>query len=137
MFLLIVFLIFTGALAVAGYYAWSVPRQHAEDLLATRLRELRVSGGGQSHGASDLVRQERRGQLAGLGDFVSWLGVLRRLQEFIDQANLKYRAAEVFALCVILALVAYALLWLVGLNLLILRIGFALALSAVPVIYIL
>src|SRR5258708_18177426 len=116
MFLLIVFLIFTGALAAAGYYAWSVPRQHAEDLLAARLRELRVSGGGQSRGASDLVRQERRGQLAGLGDFVSWLGVLRRLQESIDQANLKYRAAEVVALCVILGLVSYFLLWLLGVS---------------------
>src|SRR5262245_50531002 len=104
MFLVIVFLIFTGAMAAAGYYVWSVPRQEAQDLLAARLRELRVAGGGQSRAAGDLVRQERRGQLAGVGDFVSWLGVLRRLQDAIDQADLKYRAAEVFALCVILGL---------------------------------
>jgi tight adherence protein B len=137
MFLFIVFLIFTGALAAAGYYAWSIPRQHAEDMLAARLRELRVAGGGQSRTSGDLVRQERRGQLAGLGDFVSWLGVLRRLQDSIDQADLKYRAAEVFALCVILGLVSYVLLWLTGVNILVLRAGFALALAAVPVIYVL
>jgi tight adherence protein B len=137
MFLFIVFLIFTGALAVAGYYAWSIPRQQEQDLLAGRLRELRVAGGGQARGASDLVRQERRGQLAGLGDFVSWLGVMRRLQDSIDQANLKYRAAEVVALCVIVALVSYFMLWLVGVNILVLRFGLALAFGALPVVWVL
>jgi len=137
MFLLIVFLIFTGALAAAGYYAWSIPRQHAQDVLADRLRELRVTGGGQLRTSGDLVRQERRGQLAGLGDFVSWLGVLRRLQDCIDQADRKYRAAEVFALCLILALGSYFLLWLMGVSILVLRAGLALGIGAAPVIYIL
>ena len=137
MFLFIVFLIFTGALAGAGYFVWSVPQQHQEDLLAARLRELRLAGGGQARGASDLVIKERRGSLAPLGDFVSWIGVLRRLQDFIDQANLKYRAAEVFALCVILAIVGYVFFWLAGVSLLILRFGFAAAIGALPVVYIL
>jgi len=60
LFLLIVFLIFTGALAAAGYYAWSVPRQQAQDVLADRLRELRVTGGGQMRTADDLVRCAER-----------------------------------------------------------------------------
>ena len=44
MFLLVAFLIFSGALAAAGYYVWSVPRQQENDVLTTRLRELRVPG---------------------------------------------------------------------------------------------
>src|ERR1051325_3847619 len=100
MFLLIAFLIFTAALAAAAYYTISVPQQKANDVLSARLRELRVAGGARARVSADLVRREERGQLAFLGDFVSWLGALRRLQDHIDQANLKYRAAEVAALCV-------------------------------------
>ena len=137
MFLFVVFLIFTGALAAAGYYVWSVPQQQAEDVLAGRLRELRVSGGARARTAGDLVRSERRGRFAFLGEFISWVGGLRRLQEYIEQANLKYRATEVFALCVSIAVgVSFVLGW-VGLTLLILRIGFALALGSFPLLYIL
>jgi tight adherence protein B len=118
-FLFLSFLIFTGALGAAAYYVWYVPREAAQELLASRLRELRVSGGARIRTATDLVRREQRGKLAFLGDFVSWLGVLRRLQLYIDQANLKYRAPEVFSLC-----------------LLILRIGLALGLGVLPVVYI-
>jgi tight adherence protein B len=137
MFLLLAFLIFTGALAAAGYYVWSVPQQQAHDVLAGRLRELRVSGGARSRAASDLVRHEQRGRLAALGDFVSWIGVLRRLQELIEQANLKYRAAEVFALCVLIAASVYFALGLTGMGLIVLRLSLALALGALPVVYVL
>src|SRR6266404_8439754 len=124
MFLFIAFLIFTGALMAAGYYTWSVPQQQAQDVLSSRLRELRVSGGGgRSRTSHDLVRREQRGALAFLGDFVAWVGVLRRLQAYIEQANLKYRATDVFALCVIIAAVAFVLLGVVGLGLMVLRIG--------------
>ena len=136
MFFLIAFLIFTGAFAAAGYYAWSIPQQHAQEILATRLRELRVSIGMRTRAPSDLVRHEQRGHLATLGDFVAWIGLLRRLQLYIDQANLKYRAAEVFALCVMIAVGVYFVLGVMGLSLLVLRIGLALALGAVPVVYI-
>src|SRR5208282_2889396 len=136
MFLFISFLIFTGALGAAAYYVWYVPREQAQELLASRLRELRVSGGARIRAATDLVRREQRGSLAFLGDFVSWVGVLRRLQLYIDQANLKYRAAEVFALCVIIAVVVYIVLGFAGLSLLLLRIGIALGLGVLPVVYI-
>src|SRR5271168_5573526 len=136
MFLFLTFLIFTGALGAAAWYVWHVPNEAAQDLLATRLRELRVSGGARIRAATDLVRREQRGSLAFLGDFVSWLGVLRRLQLYIDQANLKYRAAEVFALCVIIAVVVYVILGFLGLSLLILRFGIAIGLGVLPVIYI-
>ncbi len=137
MFLFLAFLIFTGALAAAGYYVWGIPQQHEQDVLSGRLRELRLSGGARPHAASDLVRTERHGRFAFLGEFVAWVGGLRRLQEYIDQANLKYRATEVFALCVIIAVVVYLVLGQVGVSLLVLRAGFALALGSFPLIYIL
>lgn len=136
MFLFLSFLIFTGALGAAAYYVWHIPNEQAQEMLASRLRELRVSGGARIRAATDLVRREQRGSLAFLGDFVSWLGVLRRLQLYIDQANLKYRAAEVFALCLIIAVVVYIILGFVGLSLLILRLGLALGLGVLPVVYI-
>ena len=137
MFFFIALLLFTGALAAAGYYAWSVPQQQAQEILATRLRELRMSSGVRTRTSSDLVRREQRGRLAALGDFVAWIGMLRRLQLYIEQANLKYRATEVFALCVMIAVGVYFTLGLMGLSLLLLRIGLALVLGAAPVIYIL
>jgi len=135
-FVLIVFLIFTGALAAAGYYVWSVPQQEAHELLVSRLRELRLSGGARSRAASDLVRRERRGRLAPLGDFVAWIGMLRRLQEYIDQANLKYRAANVFALSIVIAAAVFFVSGLGGFNLMLLRTGLSLAVGALPVVYV-
>ncbi len=136
MFLFIAFLIFTGALVGAGYYVWSVPQQEQQQILAGRLRELRLSSGGRTRTPSDLVRQEQRGRLASLGDFVAWIGLLRRMQDYIDQANLKYRATEVCALCVIVTVVIYFALGFIGLNFLLLRIAFAVVLGAAPVFYI-
>ena len=136
MFLLLTFLIFTGALGAAAYYVWSVPQQHAQELLAHRLRELRLAGGVRSRGATDLVRHEHRGRLAPLGKLVASAGGLRQLQEFIDQANLRYRASDVLALSILIAVASYLLLGFLGLTLLILRIGFALGLGAIPVAYI-
>ena len=66
--------------------------------LAGRLRELRAESraSGASRAAGPVDPASSRGSFAFLGDFVSWLGVLRRLQTYIEQANLKYRAADVF-----------------------------------------
>ena len=80
MFLFVAFLIFTGALAAAGYYVWTIPQEQAQDILSSRLRELRLSGGTRVRAASDLVRSERRGRFAFLGEFISWVGGPRRLQ---------------------------------------------------------
>lgn len=135
-FLLVAFLIFSAAFAIAAHYAWTVPQQKSQEILSGRLRDLRLSGGGRSRTSSDLVRRERRGVLAPLGDFVAWIGVLRRLQDYIDQANLKYRAAEVAALCVVIALASYIVLVFAGVSLFILRFGIAFALASVPLIYI-
>jgi len=101
-FAVVAFLIFSVAMFVAGYYIWTVPEQAAQDALGGRLRELRASMRSRSKSAPDLLRREHRGQFAFIGDLVNWLGVLRRLQTLIEQANLKYRAADVFGLSLIL-----------------------------------
>jgi tight adherence protein B len=136
MFFFIAFLIFTGALFAAAYYVFVIPQRQTAELVTTRLRELRARAGARSkHGATDLVRREQRGSLAFLGDFMSWLGILRRLQQYIDQANLKYRAADVFILCIIITVAFYVVFALVGVVFTI-RILLALLLGALPVLYI-
>jgi tight adherence protein B len=134
MFLLVAFLIFSGALAGAGYYVWSVPRQQENDVLTTRLRELRVPGSRSKSGG--LRRSEQRSTFAPLTDFFAWVGLLRRMQTYIDQANLKYRAPEVFGLSVIVFVLSFLLFGLFGMSLIILRIGLALLLAAIPTMYI-
>jgi tight adherence protein B len=136
MFPLVALLIFSVAMAGAAYYVWNVPRQHAQETLTNRLRELRLAGSARPQAGGELVRTEKRGQLASLGDFVAWIGLLRRLQEYIDQANLKYRAAEVFALSVVAAAAVYLLLGLAGMSILILRAGLSLLVGILPVFYI-
>src|SRR5512139_175256 len=109
MFLFVTFLIFTAALLAAGYYVWQVPHQEATQALSTRMRELRARTSPRTRSAPDLLRREKRGSLAFLGDFVAWIGLLRRLQEYIEQANLQYRAADVFGLCLVIAGAMYLL----------------------------
>ena len=101
MFLILAFLIFSVAMFAAGYYVWTVPQQQAQHVLSGRLRELR-SQTRRAKSAPELLRREHRGSFAVLGDLVQWIGVLRRLQDMIEQANLKYRAADVFGLSVLL-----------------------------------
>jgi tight adherence protein B len=134
MFLLVAFLIFSGALAGAGYYVWSVPRQQENELLTTRLRELRVPGSRRAAGG--LRRTQQASAFAPLTDFFAWIGLVSRLQRYIDQANLKYRAPEVFGLSLIIFVLSFLLFGLFGMSLLILRIGLALILAAIPTMYI-
>jgi tight adherence protein B len=136
MFLFIVFLIFTGALFWAAYFVFIVPQRQMSDLVTARLRELRAHSGVRSKsGAPDLLRREQRGSLAFLGDFVAWLGVLRRLQAYIEQANLKYRAADVFSVSIIIAIVTYFFFGLFGMMFSI-RAVLALAFGSCPILYI-
>ena len=136
-FTLIAFAIFATALGVAGYLVWTVPQREHRQHLMGRLREVRAHLGTRSRLAPDLVKQERRGSLAFLGDFIAWLGVLRRLQEYIRQANLTYRAADVMAVCILIAVAAWFLWGLIGLSLFLLRVLLTLALAALPLLYIL
>jgi tight adherence protein B len=135
-FFLITGVLFSVALYAAGYYVWSIPEQEASERLGTRLRELRAHMRSRSQKPSELLRREHRGQFAFLGDLVTWVGILRRLQELIEQANLKYRAADVFGLSVALAVCCFLLTTLFGMMFF-LRILFAVILGFAPVVYIL
>jgi tight adherence protein B len=137
MFFVASFLIFSVALFAAGYYVWSVPQQEAEQVLGGRLRELRANMRSRSKGASELVRREHRGSFAFLGDLVTWVGILRRLQETIEQANLKYRAADVFGLSVLVAAAGFVVFGVaVGWDLLLVQLVVTAALGMAPVFYI-
>ena len=136
MFLFAAFLIFTAALLAAGYYVFQVPHQEATQALTARMRELRARTNPRTRSAPDLLRREKRGSLAFLGDFVAWIGLLRRLQQYIEQANLAYRAADVFGLCLVIAGAAYFVSGLFGLSMIILRVLLALGIGALPVAYI-
>jgi tight adherence protein B len=137
-FLLVAILIFSAALLAAGYSVWTVPQHHAGRVLGTRLNEVRAHTGARSRsGQSDLVRREQKGSFAFLSDFVAWIGVLRRLQEYIDQANLRHRAVDVFTVSVLIAAGSYGLFGLFGLKLLFLRLLLAVGLGSIPVLYIL
>ncbi len=136
MFTFVAFLIFSGALLAAGWYVWQVPHQEATQALTARMRELRVRTNPRARTAPDLLRREKRGSLAFLGDFVAWIGLLRRLQTYIEQANLGYRAADVFSLCLLIAGIAYLIQGLLGLEMLLLRILLSLGAGTLPIAFI-
>jgi tight adherence protein B len=133
---LVPFTLFTIALLVAGYYVWSVPEQQSGEALAARLRELRSQTRGGAKAPSDLIKREQRGSFAILGDFVSWLGVMRRLQTYIVQANLKYRAADVVGISLALVIVSFLFFGLIGMSLYLLRLLLALLIGLIPISYI-
>lgn len=130
----ITFLIFSGALLGAAYYVWVIPANDAQEVLVRRMRELRArsSGPRRQQQGTDLIRREHRGAFAAVGDFFQWVGILRRLQEIIDQANLAYRAADVFALSIGIGLVIYLIFGLFGLSNFFLRIIFAGVVAMIP-----
>ena len=135
-FFLITGVLFSIALYAAGYYVWSIPEQEASERLGSRLRELRAHMRSRSQKPRSCCAASIAGQFAFLGDMVTWVGVLRRLQTVIEQANLKYRAADVFGLSVALAVCCLAVETLFGMMFF-LRILFAVILGFMPVVYIL
>jgi tight adherence protein B len=137
MFLILAFLIFSGALLAVGYYVWTLPEQQASQLLSGRLRDLRTQTRSRQSTSTELVRREERARFAIMTDFVAWLGMLRRVQEYIDQADLKYKAANVLALTVFLLVMTFLSLGALGLRLLIMRVLFSIAVAAAPLVYIL
>src|SRR5712692_5575230 len=136
-FFLTTLVLFSAVLYGVGYYLWSVPQQHAAQDLGGRLRELRAHMRTRSARAPELLRREHRGNFAFLGDLVTWVGVLRRLQETIQQADLKYRAADVFGLSLALGVSTFLLLTLIGGGFIFLRILIALVVGFVPIAYVL
>ncbi|MBC8168054.1 MAG: type II secretion system F family protein [Bryobacteraceae bacterium] len=136
MYLFIAFLVFSCALFTAAWYAFTVPRNEHNRALAGRLRELRARGGTRSRSSQDLFRREERGSLAAVGDFIEWVGVIRRLQLTINQADLRYRAPEVASFCVILFVATYVILGLF-IPVLMVKLVAAVVVAAIPILYIL
>lgn len=135
---LISFLIFSGTLFAAAYYVWVIPANSSAEILQQRMRELRArTGPRRAGGAADLIRHEERGTFAAIGDFLTWVGPLRRLQEIIDQANLSYRSTDVFVVSVGIALVVYVLLGLAGMHAIGLRLGIGALFGSIPTMYVL
>jgi len=133
---LVAFLAFAGALLVAGYVVWSLPQQRAAQMLAMRLRETRAHSGTRVRGGADLMLRERPRGLAAAGRLLSWLGGLERLQEYINQADLKYRAGEIVLLSLAIAGVSFALLGVLGTRLWLLRLLLSAGLGSLPVVYV-
>lgn len=133
MFFFVSFLIFSGALLGVAYYVWSVPRNQAALELDARLRAVRSTArSSSSRGASDLVTRERRGSFAALGDFVSWIGVVDRLQVLIRQANLSWRAADIVAISIGIGVLTYLVLSLF-IPIVLLRLLLAVLSGATPI----
>ena len=135
-FFFVVAALFSAASLVARHYIWTVPEQQAARALGHRMRELRAHGLGRTRTSPELLRREQRGTFAFLGDLVTWVGVLRRLQESIDQANLRYRAADVAGVSLLMAAAVFGSLALAGAGNWIIRLILAFIVGIVPLIYI-
>lgn len=136
LFGIISFLLFAGALYGVAHYVWVVPQQQAARALEIRLRGVRsTSRANKERGATDLVRRQSRGSFALLGDLFEKLAILGRLQAFINQANLAYRAADVVGICLAIAVLACLTLMLF-VPIAALRIVIALLFGSVPLAYI-
>jgi len=135
MFILIAFLIFSAALFGAAYYAWVVPQRVDTQHLVTRLREVRAKSGVQRvRTGTDLLNAAEGTNF--IGQFFNWLGLLRRLQQMIDQADLKYKAPNVIVTCVLIGIVVYLLTMLIGIPIVLVNVVIALCFAYVPVLFI-
>lgn len=136
MFVLAAFLVFSVAMFGVAWYVWVIPQQESARLLDARLRGVRTtSRSGREKGSGDLMRRERRGTFAFLGDFVEWVGVVRLLQARITQGNLSYRAADVVGISIAIAVLAYLVLSFIP-GVFLLRLFLALGAGSIPIAYI-
>ncbi len=132
-FFLVAFLLFAAALLAAGYYVVGVPEKAAAGTLRERLREVRaLAAGGEGRSTrADLFRREERGSFAWLGELISWGSTLAKLQKTINQANMKYRAADVAGITMLLFVGAFLLFGLF-IPILVLRFLFAALFALIP-----
>ncbi len=135
MFLFVAFLIFSGALFGAAWYAFVVPQRAENQALIGRLREIRSRSGVQrNRGGADLLQQQEG--LNTIGRFFAWLGLQRRLQKMITQADLTYKAGNVLAVCLVLALLSYLMLSAVGIPIALVNLTIALLIGYMPIAFI-
>jgi tight adherence protein B len=135
MFLFVAFLIFSAALFGAAYYAFVTPQRAENQALIGRLREIRArSGTPRIRGGGDLLQQQEG--LNTVGRFFAWIGLQRRLQKIITQADLIYKAGNVLALCVVFALVTYFFCGLIGIPIILVNLVIALLIGYLPIAFI-
>ena len=135
MFLFVAFLIFSAALFGAAYYAFVTPQRAENQALIGRLRELRSrTGTPRVRGGGDLLQQQEGLNI--VGRFFNWIGLQRRLQLLIAQADLEYKAGNVLFLCVALAVVTYFFSGLIGIPIVAVNIVFAILIGYLPVAWI-
>ncbi|MFN0106446.1 MAG: type II secretion system F family protein [Bryobacteraceae bacterium] len=137
LFFLAAFVLFAGAFFAAGYFVFAVPEKAAAGTLQQRLRDLRAqaAGGERRSTRADLFRREERGSFAWLGELISWGGALGRLQTIVNQADMKYRAADVAGVTVFLFAGAFLLFGLF-IPILLLRTLFAAMFAFIPLLVI-
>ena len=124
------------AFYAAAHYAWAVPEQKHAERLARRMGELSMEHR-RAGGRSELTRSAAPGRLGGLADFTRWLRLIDRLQDAIEQANLRYRASNVALLALALAAGGYLLAGLFQVPLALLRLLAGVVAGALPILYIL
>lgn len=120
---------------LAAHYVWRIPQRQEEERLNVRMRELRARAAVQrQRNGGDLLRRESVGTFS-FATFLDWVKPLKRLQQIIEQANLKYRATDVFTVSVILFVVIFALTGLF-IGYWPIKLAFASVVSAMPTMYI-
>ncbi len=131
----LMFLFLSAVLFGVAYYVWVLPEQERARVLEARLRGVRTNTRTRERGATDLLQREKRGSFAFLGDFFTWIGLVRTLQAYIRQANLSYRAADVVGISIALTLVTYLVLTLF-IPIPMLQLALAALVGSVPIAYI-
>jgi tight adherence protein B len=127
---------FSAAGWVAAHYVWRIPQRAEEARLNARMRELRARAAVQrQRTGGDLLRRENRGTFGAFAAFLNWVKPLKRLQQIIEQANLKYRATDVFTVSLILFVVVFGLVGLF-IGYWPIKLALASAIAAIPTSYI-
>jgi tight adherence protein B len=136
MFVITAFIVFSLALFGVAYYVWAIPQEEDARILAGRLRDIRGNVRSRTRSATDLLRRENQGVFAFVGGLFSRLSVLARLQAYIHQANLKYRAQDVLIIGIILGVVVFFGLSLAGLNIFLLKLLIACLFAYLPIFFV-
>lgn len=136
MFIIAAFIIFSCAIFGMAYYVWVIPQNEGARVLSRRLRDVRGNVRSRTRSSPDLLRREDLGTFAFLGSLFSRLSLLGRFQAVIQQANLKYRAQDVFIIAIIMAVVMYFFLGLVGLDLFFLKLLIAALFGYAPIFFV-
>jgi tight adherence protein B len=131
-------ILFSAAFYYVGRRIWQQPLQAENEALQQRLREVRLRMGAarSRRGGANILRRQEAGRFASLAGFLEWMGPLRRLQQLITQADLRYKATDVFVICLGIFFVSFLLFSLFGLKNLLALLAISTTLAALPVFYI-